>query len=285
MRYIVIVPAYNEAAYLPRTLDALVSQNLLPQELIVVNDGSTDQTGAIIDSYAQKYAWIKAVHNTQDKGYEGEAKIVAAFYRGFDSINEEYDFLAKIDADIEVDPDYFGAIANIFIENPDVGLAGGILLTEKANEWVYENISDRDHVKGAFKAWRKAAFVDINGLRPTIGWDSADEILIQYHGWQVKVDESLPVRHYRPLGTQTGLVKIRVRIGYSLYRLRYGFWISLISSFKAAVRNQPFLLSGLAMIFGYLVAWWRGDTFAVTEEEGQFIRQFRWQRMLKKIKF
>jgi glycosyltransferase involved in cell wall biosynthesis len=257
---------------------------LLPQELIVVNDGSSDGTAALIDRYAAAYSWIKAVHNYEDKGYAGGAKIVAAFYRGFEQISQPYDFIAKMDADIEVEPNYFQRIAEIFTQYPKVGLAGGLLLTEKNGQWVYENISDRDHVKGAFKAWRKEAFEDIGGIRPTIGWDSADEILVQYHGWQVKVDEQLPVKHYRPLGTNTGFVKVRVRIGYSLYRMRYGFWISLISSAKVAFRNRPFLLSGLAMVWGYLEAWWRGDKYAVSEEEGRFFRQFRWQRMRQKLK-
>lgn len=284
MRYVVIIPAYNEEQFLPATVDALVAQALRPVELIIVNDGSSDGTADIIAAYARQHPWIRGVHAHGDKGYAGGAKIVAAFYRGYGALaTQAYDFVVKLDADIVVETDYFARVAAIFRDNPKVGLAGGMLLTEKKGQWVYENIADRDHVKGAFKAWRKAAFEDMGALRPTIGWDTADEMLLQYHGWEVVVDESLPVRHYRPLGTKTGFVKIRVRIGHGFYRLRYGFFISLVSAAKAGMRSRPYVLSGMATLYGYLEAWWRGDAFAVSEAEGRFIRRFRWQRMRAKL--
>lgn len=286
MQYIVIIPAYNEEEFLPATIDCIIQQTHLPAALMVVNDGSSDRTKEIIDEYAKTHSWIHPVHLSQDKGYAGGAKIVNAFYHGYNAIPQaSYDFLVKLDADIILAPDYFEKITNIFKEHPRVGLAGGQLLTEKNGKWVYENISDRDHVKGAFKAWRKAAFEDISGIRSTIGWDSADEILLQYHGWKVEVDESLPIKHYRPLGTKTGLVKIQVRIGYSFYRLRYGFWISLISAAKTATRHRPFIVSGLAVMYGYCEAWLRRDKYAVTKEEGAYFRRFRLARMLGKLGF
>ena len=285
MEYIIIIPAYNEAEFLPRTLRAITQQTVLPKQLIVVNDGSTDQTGQIIDDFAARFPWISPVHSYEDKGYAGGAKIVAAFYRGYEAINtDEYDLLVKLDADLEVEPDYFQRISAHFAANDRLGLAGGILLTEENGQWTYENISDRDHVKGAYKTWRRIAFEAMGGLKRTIGWDTLDEILLQYHGWEVLVDESLPVRHYRPLGTKTGLVRVRVRIGYSFYRMRYGFWISLISAAKTALRNRPYIVSGLAVMWGYLAAWLRGDPYAVNPAEGAYIRQFRRRRMLGKLR-
>lgn len=285
MRYTIIIPAYNEAEFLPDTLAAIARQKLLPQQLIVVNDGSSDDTPKVIDEFAKHNTWVTPVHSYEDKGYSGGAKIIQAFYRGVAAIpDDNYDVLVKLDADIIIEPDYFQRIAQHFEKNPKLGLSGGILLTEKDDEWVYENISDRDHVKGAFKAWRREAFDDMGGLKHTIGWDTLDEILLQYYGWEVLVDESLPVKHYRPLGTKTGLIRVRVRIGYSFFRMRYGFWISLISAAKTAFRNQPYILSGLAVMWGFFEAWWRGDAYAVNEEEGKFIRQFRRDRMLGKLK-
>lgn len=284
MQYIIIIPAYNEAEFLPRTIEAITRQELLPQQLIIVNDGSTDATAMVIDEFAKRFSWITPVHSYEDKGYSGGAKIIQAFYRGYDAIESDaYDCLVKIDADLYVEPDYFQRISEHFAANPRLGLVGGMLLTEKNGQWVYENISDRDHVKGAYKAWRKPAFEDMGGLKQTIGWDTLDEILLQYYGWEVLVDESLPIKHFRPLGTKTGLVRVRVRIGYSFFRMRYGFWISLISAAKTAFRNEPYLLSGLAVMWGYLEAWWRGDEFAVNEDEGRYIRQFRRRRMLGKL--
>ena len=50
----VLVPAYNVALWLPSCLDSILAQTYQNLEIIVVNDGSTDNTGTILDSYAKK---------------------------------------------------------------------------------------------------------------------------------------------------------------------------------------------------------------------------------------
>ncbi len=57
----IIVPAYNIASYLPRCLDSLIAQSHRNLEIIVVNDGSSDDTGAIID--AVRRATIGRIEN------------------------------------------------------------------------------------------------------------------------------------------------------------------------------------------------------------------------------
>lgn len=61
-RITVVVPAYNTAPWLPRTLDSLLAQTHENLEIIVVNDGSTDDTRRVLDDYAAKHSSIKAVH-------------------------------------------------------------------------------------------------------------------------------------------------------------------------------------------------------------------------------
>lgn len=58
----VIVPAYNVEKYIGRCLDSLLNQTLKEIEIIVINDGSTDSTGIIIDEYAKKDLRIRAIH-------------------------------------------------------------------------------------------------------------------------------------------------------------------------------------------------------------------------------
>ena len=57
----VIVPVYNVEEYLPKCLESLVNQTLEDIEIIVVNDGATDGSPAIIDKYANQYSKIHAV--------------------------------------------------------------------------------------------------------------------------------------------------------------------------------------------------------------------------------
>lgn len=56
----VIIPAYNSEQFLRETLDCLVRQTLDDFEAVIINDGSTDSTQSIIDSYAEKYPWIRS---------------------------------------------------------------------------------------------------------------------------------------------------------------------------------------------------------------------------------
>lgn len=72
MKLSIIVPVYNVADYLPKCLDSLLTQDL-PQneyEIIVVNDGSTDNSAEIAQQYADKYANI-ALINQANQGLSG----------------------------------------------------------------------------------------------------------------------------------------------------------------------------------------------------------------------
>ena len=69
--FAVVVPAYNARATIEEALDSIISQAVTPNEIIVINDGSTDGTGEIIDAYAGKYENLRAIH--QENGGSGAA--------------------------------------------------------------------------------------------------------------------------------------------------------------------------------------------------------------------
>ena len=64
----VVMPTYKHAQYLPRALDALLSQSVRPREVIVVNDASPDETAEILDRYAGNDPAVKAIHNDSNRG-------------------------------------------------------------------------------------------------------------------------------------------------------------------------------------------------------------------------
>ena len=57
----IIIPIYNVERYLRRCLDALVEQSLLPYEVILVNDGTPDNSGTIAKEYADKYPFMRYI--------------------------------------------------------------------------------------------------------------------------------------------------------------------------------------------------------------------------------
>lgn len=284
LSYIIIIPAFNESANIGHTLDCLIAQSLQPKEVLVVNDGSTDETPQIIDEYHSRHTWIRRVDTDAAARHQPGAKIVRAFYKGFESITQDYDFVVKLDADLGLPSDYFERVARLFEQNPKVGIAGGVNVVEQNGAWVYEDFADKDHVKGAFKAYRKACFEAIGGLRESVGWDTVDELLARFHGWEIETDQELWIKHFRPRGKTTGVSKVMHKMGRAMYRMRYGWWITFLSALKAGTKNKPYGTTALAVLKGYQEGSRAGDAFIVTAEEGAFIRQYRWSRMLEKLR-
>ena len=115
-RISVVVPAYNNETWLPRCLDSLLAQTHENMEIIVVNDGSKDGTGAVIDSYAAKYDRIKAIHQ-QNKG------VTAARLAGMAASTGAW--VGFVDSDDTVEPQmYAHLLDNARKENADISHCG-----------------------------------------------------------------------------------------------------------------------------------------------------------------
>ena len=62
MKYSVIIPVYNVEKYIDRCLKSIISQNYDDLEIIVIDNGSTDSSGSICDTYASEYSNISVYH-------------------------------------------------------------------------------------------------------------------------------------------------------------------------------------------------------------------------------
>ena len=100
MNFSIIIPAHNEADVISLTLQSLVEQTLLPKQLIVVNDNSTDHTSSIVKDFCAKYNWISLVENKSSNQHLPGAKIVNAFYKGYAILDKDFDVICKFDADL-----------------------------------------------------------------------------------------------------------------------------------------------------------------------------------------
>lgn len=281
MKIYIVIPAHNEAEFIGKTLQSLVEQSFLPSKIVVVDDQSSDNTSEIVSGFIQKYPFISLVKNSSTEEHLPGSKVINAFNKGYDTLNEDYDIICKFDADLIFPKDYLKTIRQHFEADPKIGMAGGFCSILKNEKWILENLTDKDHLRGAIKAYRKACFLDIGKLKPAMGWDTADELLAQFHGWTVKTDKELLVKHLKPTGTTYNLSS-KYRQGESFYRLRYGFLITCIASVKLAyLKNDLRLFKDY--LHGYSKAKKEKQPFLVTKEEGRFIRKLRWEKMRKKI--
>ena len=200
MNIYIIIPVFNEEKYLQESIDSIVKQTFLPKKLLLVNDNSTDSSENILKKYCNKFSWIECINIKSNQAHIPGEKVIRGFYKGLEKIDSNYDMLCKFDSDIVLPENYLESIINIFNSDPKVGIAGGNLYIKKKNNWVYEKISSKNHVRGPIKSYRKKCFEDIQGLRKSIGWDTVDVLIAQYHGWKIKTDKSLIVKHLKPTG-------------------------------------------------------------------------------------
>lgn len=281
MRIYIIIPAHNEAAFLGDTLKSLSQQTLPPSRLVVVDDQSTDTTAEIASEYTRKFPYISWIKATSSDVHLPGSKVIKAFQAGLDTLDDKYDIICKFDADLIFPENYLETISRHFSSKPTAGMVGGFCYIKKDENWILESLTDKDHIRGALKAYRKECFHHIGGLRASMGWDTADELLAQFHGWEIMTDPSLKVKHLRPTGF-TYNKQAKWKQGEAFYKLRYGLVITTIASVKLALKKKR-----LGLIKDYLSGYIRAASaqkpYLVTKKEGAFIRRLRYKKMLKKL--
>jgi glycosyltransferase involved in cell wall biosynthesis len=281
MKYYIIIPAYNEETFISLTLQSIVEQTVLPSKVVVVNDGSTDKTEEIVKSFTSNHSFISLVNKTSEAIHLPGSKVIQAFQKGLETLDNNYDFIVKADADLIFPANYFETISKHFQSDERIGMVGGFAYIEKNGEWVLENLTDKDHIRGAFKAYRKECFQQIGGLKPAMGWDTVDELLCKFYNWKVVTDATLKVKHLKPTGVNYNK-NARFKQGEAFYSLGYGFLITAIASAKLAILKRKPLL-----FFDYMQGFWKAkmakNPLLVTHEQVEFIKKYRWKTMKEKL--
>ncbi len=282
MNFYIVIPAHNEEGFIYETLKSLTEQTLLPKRLVIVNDNSTDNTQKIIKDYTVRYDWISLVNSRSSDQHLPGLKIINAFNKGLETLDDNYDVICKFDADLIFPKNYLEVIASHFKNSSKLGMASGFCYIEENNNWVLENLTRKDHIRGALKAYRKDCFEKIGRLKTSMGWDTVDELLAKYHSYEILTDESLHVKHLKPTGQSYNKASKYLQ-GEAMYKMRYGFLITLISALKLAYKKGSFKLFKDYMM-GYFKAKSNRTEFLVSEDEGKFIRKLRWKGIFNKLK-
>jgi glycosyltransferase involved in cell wall biosynthesis len=282
LRFYIVIPAHNEADHIGKTLQSLVEQELRPAAVVVVNDHSSDATPDIADGFAQFHPWIKLVHHSSSHDHLPGAKIVEAFYCGFQTLDDQYDILCKFDADLVFEKNYLARLSHHFNQNKRLGMAAGQCYLQKNETWIPENLHHQDHIRGALKAYRKACFIDIGQLAKSIGWDTLDEQLARYYHWECLVDTTLKVKHLKPTGKNytPGAEQLQ---GQATYRMRLGLLLTAIIALKRTwILQKP--KAFLNHLQGYFKAKKENHPFIVDSKQGKFLRRHRWRGIFQRIK-
>lgn len=280
VRFLIIIPAYNEENNLPFTLDSLQRQSFGDFRVVIVNDGSTDQTAEVIKKYSDTDERFTTV-NLQKSLHQPGSKVVNAFKKGLETQNlDNFEIICKFDSDVIFPENYLERIEEAFRNNPDYGLVGGLLYIEKNGSWVYEGNSNKHHVRGPLKAYRKESFLQMNGIRETLGWDNIDAILLQNLGWKEVVLDELHVKLIKIKGADY-TIKPAEYYGKYFYFLGLKRILAYIAAFKEAlkIRSGTFFFS---IIRSYENCRSKKLELKISADEQKAINRQRWNTLKKK---
>ena len=254
--YVAITPARDDARNLRRLADSLVAQNLPPLEWVIVDNGSSDSTPAIIAQLVDEHPWITAATSVAASRALPGAPIVRAFHAGLSARKVGNPEIAvKLDADVSVEPGYFERLLAAFRREPLLGIAGGVCYEEEAGDW-YPTFSTGDHVRGAVRAYRWECLQDVLPLEERMGWDGIDELKAQVLGWRTRTLENLAFKHHRGVGVRDGGRRNRWwALGEGAHYMGYRPWYLVLRSLHHARRD----VAALSMLGGYALAALRRD--------------------------
>ena len=291
MKFLIIIPAHNEEKNIFFTLESLKNQSFKDFEVVVVNDGSTDKTGEIVENFKSQIPNLKLL-NLEKSVHEPGAKVVNTFNKGLKSVDVlSFDIICKFDADIIFPDNYLKKVNEVYETNPKAGMVSGLVKIKKSvfeknlafdfkgekHQWIFENISSKNHIRGPIKSYRKECFLQMNGLRPVLGWDNIDVMLAKKHGWETVTIKDLWVKHLRPTAYKYKKQKAE-KLGEYFYNIGLSFPLAMISSAKSSWKNKSF-----SEFFATMKTFLKQSSKRkLTKEEIKHIRNLRWKQIINK---
>lgn len=280
MKFLIIIPAHNEQDHLAFTLDSLQRQSCKDFKVVVVNDGSTDATSEIIKKYTDQDSRFETL-NLEKSLHQPGSKVVNAFKNGLQTQNiENFEIICKFDADIILEENYLQEIDNAFLHYPKYGLVGGLLYIEKNGKWIYEGNSNKHHVRGPVKAYRKECFIAIGGLRETLGWDNIDAVLLKNLGWEEVVLPELQVKLIKIKGADY-TVKSSDYYGRYFYFLGLNRFLAYVAASKEAAKSRSVSFF-FTIIRSYEHCRSQQLELKISDAEQKIINNERWNTLKKK---
>ena len=278
--YVVITPVRDEAEHIVETIRSLAEQTVRPEQWIIVDDGSSDDTGAIIDRYAGIHPWITCVHRSNRGFRDPDIGAIGAFLEGCDAIRvTDWQFIVNLDGDLSLAPAYFERCFDEFTKDPRLGIGGGTLLLHSPDGLPVVERVPEFHVRGATKIYRKACWDAIGGLAAVPGWDTFDEIKANMLGWRTRSFSDITGLHLRPTGAAGGGWRDAVKNGRSDYFLGY-HPLFMIAKCLKRLCQRPYLANGLGHFVGYASGYLRRRRRVADKRFVKYLRQQQMRRLL-----
>ncbi len=283
--YVLMTAAHNEEALIEKTIASVLSQTVPPERWVIVSDGSTDKTDEIVERCAKQHEFICFVKLVRSTGHNFGSKGIA-LQRGCQLLEGlSFEFIGNLDADVAIEPSYFGTLMEHFEGNPQLGIAAGFIYEEQDGKFRSRAANRTDSVPHAAQLVRRRCYEAIGGYS-TFKYGGEDwyaQQCAKMNGWRVEAIPTLPVFHGRHTGAANNLLRHQFRLG----RLDYSFGSGPIFEFlKCTLRisERPYLLGSVARFLGFA---WSGihlEKRPVSKEFVDFLRKEQSAKVLDTLR-
>ena len=276
--YVLVSPCKDEAKYIEKTLRAIARQTVKPVQWVIVDDGSRDDSMAIVAQYQTGMPFIKVVHRDTGARQVGPG-VIQAFNAGLAAVDVPHDFICKFDVDLELPERYFETMLARMAADPRLGTCSGkaYYRHSRTGAPVSELCGDETSV-GMIKFYRRACFDAIGGFVADNGWDMFDGHQARWHGWRAVSWDDPEIRfiHLRPMGSsQKSIYHGRARHGDAQYRIGSHPLFFAAAALNRAVRQPPYVTGAGYFVAGYLRAMFSGVRRLGDEDFTRFLRRYQ----------
>jgi biofilm PGA synthesis N-glycosyltransferase PgaC len=280
LSYVLITPARNEECFIEGVIRSVISQSVKPLRWVIVSDGSTDGTDAIIMHYSKLYGWIDFVRMPEHRDRQFAAK-VHCFNAGCERLRGLlFDIIGNLDADITFGEDYIEFLLEKFNEEPMLGVAGTPFV-ENGMRSVGGNFVNLNHVSGACQLFRKSCFEQIGGYKPIKGggidWTAVTTARMK--GWQTRTFTEKVCYHHRKMGTgNSGYLMSRFYHGQKDYYLGgHPLWELFRGFYRMG--QKPYVVAGAYLLAGYFGSYFKKIERPIPKDVIEFHRAEQIQRL------
>ena len=162
MKISIVIPVYNEAEYIGACLESIARQTVMPYEVIVVDNGSTDSTKNI----AESFSFVKVLSEKQQG-------VVYARDKGFNAASG--DIIGRLDADTLLTPEWCDSVIEIFKDQSLTAFSGSLdyydgpdplarlisSIDSACQQWAANHVGPYVHLNGCNMAVRRSAWLEV----------------------------------------------------------------------------------------------------------------------------
>ncbi len=253
MKYSIITPTRNEGKYIEQTIRSVIAQSVLPEEWLIMDDESNDNTESLIQPYLKDHSFIRYIRlNNFRNELKNRGGRVAAIINYADTLRiKTCDIIAKIDGDISFDRDFFSNMLQEFECDSSLAIASGHMV----ENGIAEEISDRKSGRGASLIIRYDCYTQIGKFieSKTRGEDDMAYVSARALGYRTQTFDYY-FNHLKPIGARNSALKNHFETGY--YKGTIPYWFPFfLATLLRDVFKKPYFIGAIVILYGYFLSY------------------------------